>query len=75
MRRRNPFSASEVQRQFKIKEAGGQVALETRGYDEQTKATFLLRHKEDVPDYRFLPDANLPLLVIRTVSVVLTGSV
>eukprot|EP00899_Mesostigma_viride_P005601 jgi/Mesvir1/15041/Mv14694-RA.1 len=51
---------------------GGQVSCdegqalrkETRAYDPVTNTTSLLRSKEDALDYRFLPEPDLPPLVI-----------
>ncbi|KAF8897888.1 Glutamyl-tRNA amidotransferase subunit B, mitochondrial [Infundibulicybe gibba] len=37
---------------------------ETRGFDENTFCTYKLRSKEDAPDYRYMPDPNLGMLVI-----------
>ena len=43
---------------------------ETRGFDENTFETFRLRSKEDAPDYRYMPDPNLGVLVLSQVSAV-----
>lgn len=40
---------------------------ETRGFDEQKAETYLLRSKEDAPDYRYMPDPNLPPLLLDEV--------
>lgn len=45
------------------------VPQETRGFDEQKAETYALRSKEDAPDYRYMPDPNLPPLFIDEVSV------
>ncbi|ORY21365.1 biosynthesis-related protein [Naematelia encephala] len=37
---------------------------ETRGMNELTGQTYSLRLKEDAEDYRYMPDTNLPALVI-----------
>ncbi|CAD6908405.1 unnamed protein product [Tilletia caries] len=37
---------------------------ETRGFDEKTGTTFRLRSKEEAPEYRFMPDPNLPPLTL-----------
>ncbi|SPO41908.1 related to Glutamyl-tRNA(Gln) amidotransferase subunit B, mitochondrial [Pseudozyma flocculosa] len=52
--------AHETQRQVAILEQGGRIEQETRGYDEARGTTFKLRGKEDAPDYRYMPDPNLP---------------
>lgn len=41
---------------------------ETRGYDEARGNTFRLRGKEDAPDYRYMPDPNLPPVRLTRVS-------
>lgn len=43
------------------------VPQETRGFDEYTGETFTLRNKEDAPDYRYMPDPNLPPLLLTPV--------
>lgn len=43
------------------------VLQETRGFDENTFTTFRLRSKEDAPDYRYMPDANLGVVCISEV--------
>jgi len=55
---------SEVLRQTKLLESGKSVPQETRGFDEEKAETFKLRSKEDAPDYRYMPDPNLPPLLI-----------
>ncbi|KAL7422524.1 hypothetical protein Q5752_003172 [Cryptotrichosporon argae] len=42
------------------------LAQETRGLDESTGQTYPLRTKEDTQDYRYMPDSNLPAIVIPT---------
>lgn len=59
--------ASEVFRQTALLTAGQEVAQETRGYDEDRAETFKLRSKEDAPDYRYMPDPNLPPLLLTEV--------
>ena len=59
--------ASEVLRQTKLLENGQTVSQETRGFDEDRAETFKLRSKEDAPDYRYMPDPNLPPLLISEV--------
>lgn len=51
---------SEVKRQYALLERGEEVEQQTRGYDEETGQTVFLRGKEDAPDYRYMPDPNLP---------------
>jgi len=42
--------------------AGTVLEQETRGFDEKSGMTFRLRSKEHAPEYRFMPDPNLPPL-------------
>ncbi|MCO5613882.1 hypothetical protein L7F22_068160 [Adiantum nelumboides] len=55
---------SEMHRQQKLLCIGEQVEQETRGYNELDGSTVRLRSKEDAPDYRYMPDPNLPPLQI-----------
>ncbi|KAF5370736.1 hypothetical protein D9758_001818 [Tetrapyrgos nigripes] len=57
----------EIERQKAILESTEgpqQVQQETRGFDQDRWETFKLRSKEDAPDYRYMPDPNLGVLVI-----------
>ncbi|CAN5818610.1 Asp-tRNA(Asn)/Glu-tRNA(Gln) amidotransferase subunit GatB [soil metagenome] len=49
----------EVQRQTDLLDDGGQVAQETRHWDEDAGVTSTLRAKEEVFDYRYFPDPDL----------------
>ena len=62
-----PSAASEAHRQIELLESGGSVTQETRGLDEDKAETYSLRSKEDAPDYRYMPDPNLPPLLIDEV--------
>ncbi|KAF9236240.1 GatB/GatE catalytic domain-containing protein [Melanogaster broomeanus] len=55
---------SEVFRHIRLLEGGHAVPQETRGFDETKSETFKLRSKEDSPDYRYMPDPNLPPLLL-----------
>ncbi|TFY67655.1 hypothetical protein EVJ58_g1500 [Rhodofomes roseus] len=55
---------SEVRRQIALLENGGSVLQETRGFNEDKAETYSSRSKEDAPDYRYMPDPNLPPLLI-----------
>ena len=61
--------ACEVERQIKLLDSGAPVQQETRGFDENRVETFALRSKEDAPEYRYMPDPNLPPLILTEVSV------
>ncbi len=58
-------------RHIQIISGGGTVSQETRGFDEHKAETYLLRSKEDAPDYRYMPDPNLPPLILDDVGNVL----
>jgi GatB/GatE catalytic domain len=60
-------TASEVLRHIELLESGQSVPQETRGYDEIKAETYSLRSKADAPDYRYMPDPNIPPLVLDTV--------
>ena len=49
----------EIKRQSDILQTGGRIDQETRLFDEDKKATFPMRSKEDAPDYRYFPDPDL----------------
>lgn len=56
--------AHEMQRQYKILSQGDAVQQDTRAYDEVDGTTYRLRSKEQSPDYRYMPDANLAPLSV-----------
>ncbi|HRF61100.1 MAG TPA: Asp-tRNA(Asn)/Glu-tRNA(Gln) amidotransferase subunit GatB [Fimbriimonadaceae bacterium] len=49
----------EVRRQIAVLEQGGRVLQETRGWNEGTETSFLMRTKEEENDYRYFPDPDL----------------
>ncbi|TDL29380.1 Glutamyl-tRNA amidotransferase B subunit [Rickenella mellea] len=55
---------SETQRHVELLERGQHVFQETRGFSEAKAQTYSLRSKEDAPDYMYMPDPNLPPLLI-----------
>ncbi|CAO1615461.1 unnamed protein product [Sympodiomycopsis kandeliae] len=57
--------AYETQRQFRLLSQGKEVQQQTRAYNEQSGKTIFLRSKEDAPDYRYMPDPNLPPIAIN----------
>ncbi|KAL7282617.1 LOW QUALITY PROTEIN: hypothetical protein ACG7TL_004089 [Trametes sanguinea] len=54
----------EAFRQIALLDKGIPVTQETRGFDEEKAETYSLRSKEDAPDYRYMPDPNIPPLLL-----------
>jgi aspartyl-tRNA(Asn)/glutamyl-tRNA(Gln) amidotransferase subunit B len=54
----------EVSRQIEQLEAGQPIIQETRGWDDVAQKTFSQRTKEDAHDYRYMPDPDLPPIVL-----------
>ena len=54
----------EQGRQRRILEGGGRVPSETRSFNAETGTTATLRSKEEVADYRYFPEPDLPPLRI-----------
>ena len=50
----------EIDRQKKIYESGGVVERETRGFDAVKGITFPMRTKEELHDYRYFPEPDMP---------------
>ena len=57
----------EIERQIKLLESGQRVIQETRLWDTKEHKSILMRSKEEAADYRYLPEPDLPLLVIDDV--------
>jgi aspartyl-tRNA(Asn)/glutamyl-tRNA(Gln) amidotransferase subunit B len=60
--------AYEVRRQIEALERGEVLEQETRGWDDGTGETFLMRTKEFAHDYRYFPDPDL--VPVRTEALV-----
>jgi aspartyl-tRNA(Asn)/glutamyl-tRNA(Gln) amidotransferase subunit B len=54
----------EARRQITLLLSGGRVVQETRLYDAAAGTTRSMRSKEDLADYRYLPEPDLPTLVV-----------
>jgi aspartyl-tRNA(Asn)/glutamyl-tRNA(Gln) amidotransferase subunit B len=54
--------AHEIERQARVIDDGGSLRMETRGWDEATQTTYLMRPKEEENDYRYFPEPDLPPL-------------
>ncbi len=55
--------AFEIERQAVVLDAGGSMRMETRGWDEGSQSTYLMRPKEEENDYRYFPEPDLPPLL------------
>ena len=56
--------AAEARRQIAVVAAGGAVRGETRGWDAANTTTRRLRAKEGEVDYRYMPEPDLPPIVL-----------
>jgi aspartyl-tRNA(Asn)/glutamyl-tRNA(Gln) amidotransferase subunit B len=54
----------EVDRQIAVLESGQPIIQETRGWDDDKQKTFSQRSKENADDYRYMPDPDLPPIVL-----------
>ena len=55
----------EIRRQAAVLQEGGKVLQETRGWNEQREASFVMRRKEEENDYRYFPDPDLAPMVFE----------
>lgn len=56
----------ELRRQIERLEKGERIVQETRGWIEAKQKTISQRSKEDAQDYRYMPDADIPPIVLTT---------
>lgn len=54
----------EVDRQIRVLESGERVVQETRGWDDTKQCSFSQRSKENADDYRYMPDPDIPPVVL-----------
>ena len=54
----------EFRRQVELLESGQKIVQETRGWEDAKQKTYSQRSKEDSQDYRYMPDADIPPIVL-----------
>lgn len=59
----------EINRQIELQEKGQQIIQETRGWDDAKQKTISQRGKEEAHDYRYMPDPDIPPVVLDKESI------
>ena len=59
----------EIRRQISVLRSGQLIKQQTRGWSEAEGKTFEQRSKEDAQDYRYMPDADIPPVVLTEADV------
>jgi len=60
---------SEIARQAKLLDSGGEVVQATLHYDSERKRTRVMRVKENADDYRYFPDPDLIPLLLEPIEI------
>lgn len=60
----------EFKRQVELLEKGQTVVQETRGWVDDKQITVSQRSKEDAQDYRYMPDADIPPIILSDEEIV-----
>ena len=60
----------EYERQVALLERGEKVVQETRGWNDDTQTTTSQRSKENAQDYRYMPDPDIPPIVLSQEDIV-----